>query len=265
MRGNDLLNKMELIDPAYVEAANTKTVKIKSAFVKWGAVAACLSLAIVSAFVMKGAWTTRGGAGTDVPMLNTNDTPRYNEEHGDTEIVTEILIEPATDNAAFLPFIPSDGPHSSDSVDVTPLISSWGESVYVCDMSVSDGEVFLSDSLTSAMEHYGDTANYRVLVELFDDGVQISSGGQLAIKECERLSDLGYIVAMETVTQTEDNGEYMTTHVTYYFTLHATLEQIKSFTASEQLGYSLMLYGEYFGDAEVEETVIFNGSMQGAN
>lgn len=262
MRGNELLDKMELIDSAYVEAADSKLYKKENNFAKWGAMAACLCLALVSAFIMKGAWTISDEAGTNIPALDTNDTIKDNGGYDEAEIVTEPALEPSTSNTAFLPFIPSDGPHNSDSLDVTPLISSWGENVVVCDMSVSDGSVYFSDALTSAMEHYGDTANYRVLVELFDDGVQISSGSQLAIKERERLSELGYIVAMETVTQTEDNGEYMTTHVTYYFTLHATREQLRNFAASEELGYSIMLYGEYFGESQNEEPVIFYGAMQ---
>lgn len=46
MRGNELLDKMELIDPAYVEAAEVLPKKKKKAWVKWGAMAACLCLVI---------------------------------------------------------------------------------------------------------------------------------------------------------------------------------------------------------------------------
>lgn len=44
MRGNEFLDKMELIDPAYVEAADATPKKKKSVWVKWGAVAACFCL-----------------------------------------------------------------------------------------------------------------------------------------------------------------------------------------------------------------------------
>ena len=43
MRGNEFLDKMELIDPAYVEAADATPKKKKSVWVKWGAVAACFA------------------------------------------------------------------------------------------------------------------------------------------------------------------------------------------------------------------------------
>ncbi len=36
MRGNELLDKMELIDPAYIEAADTAPNKRKSVWAKWG-------------------------------------------------------------------------------------------------------------------------------------------------------------------------------------------------------------------------------------
>lgn len=46
MRGNELLDKMELIDPAYIEAADAKLKKKKNVWIKWGAMAACLCLVI---------------------------------------------------------------------------------------------------------------------------------------------------------------------------------------------------------------------------
>lgn len=46
MRGNELLDKMEYIDPAYVEAADVQPKKKKSVRILWGAAAACLCLAI---------------------------------------------------------------------------------------------------------------------------------------------------------------------------------------------------------------------------
>lgn len=42
MNGNDFLDKMEQIDPAYVEAADEMPKKKRVAWLKWGAVAACL-------------------------------------------------------------------------------------------------------------------------------------------------------------------------------------------------------------------------------
>ena len=50
MRGNELLDKMEFIDSAYIESADAKPKKKKSVWIKWGAIAACLCLVFVGAF-----------------------------------------------------------------------------------------------------------------------------------------------------------------------------------------------------------------------
>lgn len=54
MRGNDFLDKMELIDPAYVEAADVKPKQRKHAWIKWGTMAACLCLVIGGIVLFKG-------------------------------------------------------------------------------------------------------------------------------------------------------------------------------------------------------------------
>lgn len=50
MRGNDFLDKMELIDSAYIEAADIKPKKRKRTWLNYAAAAACLCL-IISAVV----------------------------------------------------------------------------------------------------------------------------------------------------------------------------------------------------------------------
>lgn len=52
MRGNELLDKMENIDPAYIEAADVERKRKKAAWAKWGALAACLCLIAVGAVRM---------------------------------------------------------------------------------------------------------------------------------------------------------------------------------------------------------------------
>ena len=44
MRGNELLDKLERIDPAYIEAADTAPNKRKRVWAKWGTAVACLCL-----------------------------------------------------------------------------------------------------------------------------------------------------------------------------------------------------------------------------
>lgn len=54
MRGNEFLDKMELIDPAYIEAADTKPKKKENVWGKWGALAACLCLIAATAIAVPG-------------------------------------------------------------------------------------------------------------------------------------------------------------------------------------------------------------------
>lgn len=53
MRGNDFLDKMELVDLAYVEAADRSTSNRKKSYMKWGVVAACFCFFVISAFTMQ--------------------------------------------------------------------------------------------------------------------------------------------------------------------------------------------------------------------
>lgn len=55
MRGDELLDKMELIDPAYVEAAEEKPGRRRLSWVKWGGIAACLAVVVLAgAFLLRG-------------------------------------------------------------------------------------------------------------------------------------------------------------------------------------------------------------------
>lgn len=49
MRGTDLLNAMELVDPVYVEGADLTPRKQKTGWAAWGAIAACFCLVAVAA------------------------------------------------------------------------------------------------------------------------------------------------------------------------------------------------------------------------
>lgn len=70
MRGNEFLDKMGLIDPAYIEAADTKPKKKENVWGKWGALAACLCL--IAATVIA------------VPNLLPGDKPEPDPKTGNT-------------------------------------------------------------------------------------------------------------------------------------------------------------------------------------
>ena len=53
MRGKELLDKLEGIDPAFIEAADAPAPKKPRAWLKWAAAAACLALAVLAVFVLR--------------------------------------------------------------------------------------------------------------------------------------------------------------------------------------------------------------------
>jgi hypothetical protein len=123
-----------------------------------------------------------------------------------------------------------------DPAGYLPMISTFGETKMDINISVNNGGVLFSDALTGAMEKYGGDVKYRVIVELFSDGVAIDCADDAGMMEMERFAAEGYTVVFENY-----NDGYVDHN---YFTLHATLEQLESFPVSEQYGYCVMLYGE---------------------
>ena len=246
MRGNELLDKMELIDPAFVEEAERQPVRKNTVWVRWTAMAACFCLIISATWL----WSKRTGNPDDLlrqdedDMINTHTLMGWIET-GEVEIVTEPYHMPANTD--------------QEIQNGKPMISGFGEMGVNVDMSVNNGGVWYSPTLEAAMDHYGDTANYRVLVELFSDGVQIASGGAQAVAEAARLSELGYIVAMETSRETVTDGKIATVYVTYYFTIHATYEQLLDFQQDDALGYKFVLYDEALETGLDSDVTSYNG------
>ncbi len=269
---------MELIDPAYVEAADVKPEKRRNEWVKWLGAAACLCIVAVGVFAMP--W---GRSMNDISYVEpTISGDRIDENAGEklqpeneiggsaTNSVGEVMtvpdITPVTEPAVdiYTTAIPVTGnvPNGMEAIDNgKPMISTYGEKISVPDVTVADGDIYLTEPLVSAMEHHGDKVNYRVLVELFREDKPISSGKYAVLDEADRLAALGYVVAYETVTKTEEHGEYIEANTTYYFTLHATYEQLQSFPASDDFGYLLMLLGERIDGTELPDEVAYNGGF----
>ena len=245
MRGDELLEKMELIDPVYIEEADQNPVKRKQVWIKWTAIAACFCLICGLAWLWK----------DELPKLhilrqdeiNTVDTTQAAIDW--TELATEPYQLPSNNGLV-------NGDQSI--LDGKPIISGFGERSVMCDMSVDNGAVWYSPSLEDALDYYGDTATYRILLEFFSDGVQIPSGGTEAVAEAQRLRNLGYIVAIETVQETVTEGGIATVYATYYFTLHMPYDQLVEFQPDEALGYKFMLYDEVLGKTQNTETANYN-------
>jgi len=98
MRGNELLNKLENIDPAYIEAAGQDSKKKKNnIWVKWGAIAACLAV-IVSVSTLIYPAHFFGGGEMNSTSNNTQETINSNPianngKHSILSIPGAIIIE----------------------------------------------------------------------------------------------------------------------------------------------------------------------------
>ena len=110
MKGNEFLDKMELIDPAYVEAADAKPKRRKIAWVKWGAMAACFCLVVASAFLIPGIWNTPvppisdpGTSGIPVPdpdgTIQREDEP---VEYPPTTIIPGVVLDEPFDPGSLI-------------------------------------------------------------------------------------------------------------------------------------------------------------------
>lgn len=123
-------------------------------------------------------------------------------------------------------------------------------------MKIPDaGEVFLEQYLKDAIGEFGERYTYRVVVFIAKDGVVLTSESDEFTSEAERLSSLGYIVALETVTFATGESET-------YFTLHATDGQLRNFNAREDLGYTVYLYDSVFTSAETDDAPAVNGGIE---
>lgn len=286
MNGNEFLDKMELIDPAYLEAAEAAPKKMKKAArIRRFSVAACLCLAIAGTVT---AYQQQNAPGEYLPVPNPDGTVRYEKvpevwpshpilRPGDEGYIAPVpTLPPPPEDSSALPntngaiefttppsvevnhgvFLPNN---VTEFPDVKPHISYFGDAAYSIDYAINNGCAVLSLSLQSAMAHYGDTANYRVYIELFRDGVQISASSETAFAEAQRLGELGFTPVLETFRQTLPDGSVSET---YHFSLNtAERDQLENFPASEELGYMLTLYGEHFGEDTQPDTIVFNSAQ----
>ena len=265
MKDYEFLDAVGGIDKRFIEKAESRTAK-RPVWKYAMPVAACLVLLVGVYFAYPKLSPVQAPVPNPNGTIERTDEPETYPEHpilhpgddGYIDIAPEPMpIEPGGTVNGF------DG--QTEILNGKPMISGYGENSGSVDMAVNNGHVYFTESLTSAMEEYSDIANYRVLVTLFQDGVQIWSGSETATQEAQRLIDMGYIVAMETVKHEEDHGEYASVTTDYFFTLHATYEQLKDFSPGGNLGYSFMLYDEFFGESPTNGTEVYNGFSPATN
>ncbi len=113
-------------------------------------------------------------------------------------------------------------------------------SSYPCSHSASyslpeKGNFGMTMSLREAVDKYGDTVIYRVVIQIFDDEEQIKDK-DFFMAEADRLASFRYITAIEEYINERGSG--------IEFTIHATANQILDFPAGSDYKYFLLLYDE---------------------
>ncbi len=265
MEGIQILDLMGNIDMKYVEEAEEERRRPGLRFLPSVAVA-CLCIVV-------------GIAGIKAGIIGGRKVKNTQQGMQVSQKVVTMSAEAVTETAEMLPesatlsqesFTESDSEMAREMVNGAArtketdeedyesykMISSYDVSseemaAKLADYAVRSGECFMSISLRGAMDAYGDEVRYRVVVDIFRDGIAVAPDGEIAAKERERLFSEGYVVAMET----ENYG----TNTQTFFTLHATFEQLNEFHGLEEYGYGLWLYGEKTKTAGDNTVEVYNG------
>lgn len=146
MRGNELLDKMELADPAYVEAADRKPLRKRRGWIPWAAAAACLCLllAAIPAFSQK----------PSTPQEGTTDyggPPRV-AVNGRTYVISPYLAssEELPDGFTYAGTTDVDNGFEDCAYYTNPDIPEW---IYVYQEVRTDGTVDETGTLVSTPPH----------------------------------------------------------------------------------------------------------------
>ena len=219
MNGNELLKEIGNLDNEYIaEAADALQRKKKIPYMKYLSVAATLILVFAA---VSGSF---GNMNIARKMDNTKDEGiEYHSFANETEITSSLPLYGMEDTG--------DASFSA-----------------VASVSTDNGTFILSDSLKYLMDKYRETARYRVKVLFYSNHEGLSNYDSLVQADLERLNKEGYITAVEKY---EEPG-YVVTHIT----LHATYEQLINFSAAENLGYYLTLFGN------AENVVSYNSGIK---
>ena len=265
MNGNDLLDKMELIEPEYIEAAE-KSFKLRSSvIIKYAAAAACLCVLCMGIYfgmqqkaapkeLLSAAGQSPAAAAVTedlTPIISFNETELAQKESAKSTSAANVDNTSEVQNS--VPF----SPVTTESAKATPrvsrpyMIADFQTDVVDSQTIPGNGRVNLSAALTEALKQYGDDPKYRVVIEMYKSGVLVDGSSAEIAAETERLADEGYITAYESFCDGENT--------TYALTIHASKDQLERFPPAGDFGYILKLYGEVF-DGSIQQPEVFSGT-----
>ncbi len=144
----------------------------------------------------------------------------------------------------------------NESKEMMQMVSGYPSSMKPVQESLNlqNGEISFCPELQEAMNEYGDSVQYRVVVRVYKDGCVLPVSGEEVNAEMERLGAAGYVVAYEVY------NDGVTSH--HFFTIHATRNQLLNFPVNEHYGYYVLFYDQEVGAVEDTEYVIPGSTNQ---
>ncbi len=116
-----------------------------------------------------------------------------------------------------------------------PMISSYGDGAEGCFATPQNGEMFLSNQLSGAMNEYGDTVLYNVRVGVSKNGEPLDKSSP---EEVKMAAD--YFSALDIISCMEDYFDGQEHH--YFLYLYATFAQLQELTLTPPEGYGFILF-----------------------
>lgn len=263
MKSEELFTLLSEVDEEKVlevkDRLELETMKIlpkrRSYVYRWGLVAACLVLVV--GIAAPKVFHTKKMEMKSVQDASVSFSQDANKEKMYKYEANELLTMPYTNDteATHEPAFVNDGLGNEENAGYANghsegtlknrYMSRYADRelvLYEDDKSVQNGDVEFSRSLQDAINDFGEEYTYRVFVSVFKDGKEVPIDSQLIEGEITSFDKEGFTVVLETVGSAD--GLRSTT----YFTIFATADEINNFIHSDDYGYYVMFYDEYFGD-----------------
>ena len=175
------------------------------------------------------------GNQSSIPKQPVNQPDELNKTEITSQNMTQESDNVNQSNDSANGFFQGIADNNSKPQETKKMISSYPGSTAACYAAPKKGEINMSIPLRNAIEEYGNGVLYRVVIDIFDASGQIFDKNVFS-SEADRLFKLGYTCAIEEIN---DGNETRT-----LFTMHATAEQLESFTVNPDYGYMMFLYDE---------------------
>ena len=206
-----------------------KKVKLTAAALPVSALAAAAGLRYGRMFSAPVLYS--GDASADIEILAETDSGLPEESQTEITRMPDIAVSTEDSSAEHDVFLQT-GDVPSQSIR---LIRSYPAPGEYCYAAPANGQCACTVPLRQAMEEYGGSAHYLLVLHLFADQSQMNDIAALTA-ESERLYQLGYTPAIETVATQEETVQILT--------LNATYDQIENFPAEDDRSYFLLLRDE---------------------